>query len=343
MYVSVIVRSKDEADRLALTLAALAAQTVQPEVVVVNDGSTDHTARVLSAARSLLPLVRIDHPFPAGRAAASNAGAAVAKGDILLFLDGDALAHPDLVAHHLEVHRSGRDKVVRGETWHLRQTRLFLDPASGVPMPGEAGRVTRMSEAERRASLVTAEAIVHDFATIEARAQPAIYPGAGPRRLYEIEMDALRSAPRCPTLWAAASGQNLSVPRQAFLGAGGFDPRLDINEHRELALRLCRDGLSMAPAQGRSYHMTHRRGWRDPLADTGWMAHFLAAHPTPEVALLPVLWASLSDAPSVPEAARITSLPALAAAAARISPGLAAHRAVGEHLRLSQALEASPA
>ncbi len=69
MDVSVIVRSKDEADRLALTLAALAAQSVRPEVVVVNDGSTDHTAKVLSPARSMLPLVRIDHSRPTGRAA----------------------------------------------------------------------------------------------------------------------------------------------------------------------------------------------------------------------------------------------------------------------------------
>ena len=39
MSVSVIVRSKNEADRLRLTLTSLARQTVPAEVIVVNDGS----------------------------------------------------------------------------------------------------------------------------------------------------------------------------------------------------------------------------------------------------------------------------------------------------------------
>lgn len=343
MDASVIVRSKDEADRLRLTIASLCAQTIQAEVVVVNDGSSDHTGEVLSAAPAGLSLVRIDHPSALGRTAASNAGAAVASGDILLFMDGDALAAPDLVASHLELHQACSDRLARGDTWHLRQTRFFLDPASGAPMPEEAERVSRMSEAELRTSRITAEAIRDDFASVDARGQPGIYPGAGPRRLYGIEMEALRTAPHCPTLWAAACGQNLSVARETFLDAGGFDPAIDNNEHRELALRLSGQGVRLAPAPGRSYHMTHRRRWRDPLVDRGWMERFHHLHPIPSVALLTVLWASLSDAPTIPEAARITSLPALAEAAARIGSGLTPDEVVAEHLRLSAALEMSPA
>ena len=64
-----------------------------------------------------------------------------------------------------------------------------------------------------------------------------------------------------------------------------------------------------------SYHMTHRSGWRDPLQDTGWEAAFLGAHPIPEVALMPVFWASLSPQSPVPDAERILTLPALEAAA----------------------------
>ena len=343
MDVSVIVRSKDEADRLRLTIAALSVQTVPPEVVVVDDGSSDHTGQVLDAAGSLLPLVRIGNPRPQGRAAASNAGAAVASGDILLFLDGDVLAHPELIARHLELHRAHEGRVARGETWRLRQTRHFRDPANGTPMAGEEDRVARMSPSERRAAQVTLEAVLDDFPSLETRAQPAIYSGGGPRRLYEIEMDALYAAPHCPVLWAAASGHNLSVPREAFLSAGGFDPGLDINEHRELALRLCSLGLGVAPVAARSYHMTHRSGWRDPLADPAWLARFHRRHPIAAVALLPVLWSSLSDAPAFPERARVTSLPALAAAAARIPRGLSPERVLEEHLRLSADLEAEPA
>ena len=54
MRASVVVRSKDEADRLRLTLVSLACQSELPEVVVVNDGSSDHTEQVLDEMRSEL-------------------------------------------------------------------------------------------------------------------------------------------------------------------------------------------------------------------------------------------------------------------------------------------------
>jgi hypothetical protein len=99
------------------------------------------------------------------------------------------------------------------------------------------------------------------------------------------------------------------------LETGGFHPEITINEHRELALRLCRKGLHMTSTTGRSYHMIHRSGWRDPLEDLEWERIFYDAHPLPEVALLPFLWASLSDPPPFPAPACLRSLPELAEAA----------------------------
>lgn len=315
MRASVIIRSKDEADRLRLTLASLASQTEKPEVVVVNDGSSDHTKEVIADAAGGMDLAAIHHVVPSGRSAAANAGAARATGDILIFLDGDTLAAPDFVARHMDGHRSIPNLVVRGETWHLRCTRPFLNPETGTPRPGEESRVLRMSKDERTRSTVTREEIREDFGVVNSRAQPGIYPGFGPRRLLELEMHALNSSPNCTVLWAAASGSNQSVARPAFLAAGGFHPELSINEHRELALRLCKLGLRMAPTSARTYHMIHRSGWRDPLLDTAWEAIFFEAHPIAEVALLPFFWASLSDAAPFPAQACIRTLPELAAAA----------------------------
>ena len=318
MKVSVIIRSKDEADRLRLTLTSLACQTTAVQVVAVNDGSCDHTPEVMAeAARDGLDLVEVHHAVPAGRSAAANAGARHAAGDILIFLDGDTLAEPDFVAKHLARHREADNLVVRGETYHLRCTRPFLDPEKGTPRSGQEERVARMSPEERARALVTRNQIRNAFSEIDHRAQPGIYPGFGPRKLFDLEMAALRESWDCDVLWAAASGANQSLSRTAFLESGGFHPGISINEHRELALRLCRSGLRMAATDARSYHMTHRSGWRDPLEDLEWEGIFYDAHPEPAVALLPVFWQSISDHSPLPPAARILSLPELARQSAR--------------------------
>jgi GT2 family glycosyltransferase len=129
-------------------------------------------------------------------------------------------------------------------------------------------------------------------------------------------MHALRHHPDCTVLWAAACGSNLSVDRERFLSVGGFDEALTLNEHRELALRLSESGARMVPIEGaRSYHMTHRTGWRDPLQETRWEAVMYRAHPILAVKLLSVFWASLNPRCRIPPEARITSLPELEAAA----------------------------
>jgi glycosyltransferase involved in cell wall biosynthesis len=312
---SVVIRSKDEADRLRLTLASLAAQS-PADVVVVDDGSSDHTGAVIAEAAEAMPLTVVRHPSALGRCAASNAGAKAATGDIVLFLDGDTLAGPGCLARHLAAHAGAPGLVGRGETFHLRATRFLLDPEMASPRPGEEQRLARMPPAERDRLKVTRRHIAEDFAAIERRAEPGVYPGAGPRQLYELEIDALRRHPDCAVLWAASAGSNLSVRREAFLAAGGFDEDLDNNEHRELALRLCGVGQRMGFVEGaRTYHLTHRSGWRDPLVESGWERVFHQRHPIAAVRLLSVLWASLSAASPVPTEARITSLPALERAA----------------------------
>ena len=337
---SVIIRSKDEANRLRLTLASLARQTEPAEVVVVNDGSSDHTDAVIEEARSHLDLVHVTNASAQGRSRASNIGARRASGEILIFLDGDTLAAPDLVQSHLEVHRAGTGRIVRGSTYHLRCTRFFDDPATGTARAGEEARVARMGPGEIARSVVTVERVRNEFDAIDNRAQPGIYPGAGPRRIFELEMGALHAREVPDILWVAASGANQSVPRDAFLACGGFHPDISINEHRELALRLFKEGLSMWPCTGRSYHLTHRTGWRDPLQDKDWEDVFFELHPIPDVALLSVFWDSINEQTSLPPAARIHSLPELAAAAQRCRGAVGREMIRQRHMELSLAAPA---
>jgi GT2 family glycosyltransferase len=319
MSISVVIRSKDEAGRLRLTLASLARQSVRAEVVVVDDGSSDHTPQVIAEARRTMAVTAIRHETPRGRAAAANAGAQAATGDVLVFLDGDTLAGPDFVAAHAAAHARDRHLCGRGETFHIRQTRLLLDPETASPQPGQAERLARRPAAELEAMKVTRQQIADDFGAIERRASPGVYPGAGPRALYELEIAALRDHPDCTALWVAASGSNQSVRRDAFLSQGGFDETLGhIIDHRELPLRLCQAGCHMGFVPGaRSYHLIHRGGWAgaDPLKQQRWEETLYRRHRLPVVKLLVILWASLAEPSPVPPEARILSLPALERAA----------------------------
>jgi glycosyltransferase involved in cell wall biosynthesis len=305
---SIVIISRNEAPRLRLALASLAAQDaigVMCETIVVDDGSEDGTADVLAEAREKLRPRVIVHARNAGRSAARNAGAAAARGARLLFLDGDVLAAPNLALAHAAI--AGR-RMGRGETFHLRCTRFFFDPEACTPLAGQEERVKRMG-ADLTPFRVTRAQIEVSFGEIESRGEPGIYPGAGPRRVYELEMRALRASPQPSVAWMAASGHNFSVPRREFLDEGGFDERLSMNEHRELAFRLNERGLRMLAVPARSYHMTHRPGWRDPVLDgSDWERPFFERHPTLSVKLMSIFWRSLADDVHIPAEARICSL-----------------------------------
>jgi glycosyltransferase involved in cell wall biosynthesis len=310
---SVIVITHNESARLALTLAGLEAAPPDTEIVVVDDGSSDGTAAVIERAAARRPIVVVSHQSARGRSAARNAGAAVANGDLLVFVDGDVVVAPDLVARHEAAYAAAPDTLGRGEQYHLRCTRFFLDPRTGTPMPGQEERVARRGDLAKQ--LVTEDQIRADFTWIARRAEVGLYPGAGPRRLAEVELAGLRAGSRIG--WVAASGHNFSVPRARFDAVGGYDPELTMNEHRELALRLVQRGGKVRVVDGaRSYHLTHRSGWRDPLEERAWERRFWAKHPIPAVALLAVFWRSLAEDPRLPPAARLVDLAEFEAAAA---------------------------
>ncbi len=91
---TVIVAARNEERHIAECLRSLGAQTWSPlEIIVVDDGSTDHTADVVRGFRGVR-LIRQPHR---GKAPAVNRAAAVAGGDALVFVDGDLVLEPDYV------------------------------------------------------------------------------------------------------------------------------------------------------------------------------------------------------------------------------------------------------
>jgi hypothetical protein len=99
--ISVIIPVYQSRESLAHCLQFLAASTSTPhEIIVVDDGSTDAASEL--ARRTGAAVIRIPDG-PRGPAVARNRGAAVASGDVLLFLDADVAVHPTTVERIAEV------------------------------------------------------------------------------------------------------------------------------------------------------------------------------------------------------------------------------------------------
>jgi glycosyltransferase involved in cell wall biosynthesis len=85
------------------------------EVVLVDDGSTDGTPRVIERARerATCAFTAIAQPN-AGLARARNAGIARAGGERIVFIDDDVLPLPNFVEEHLRAAERHRGEIVRG-------------------------------------------------------------------------------------------------------------------------------------------------------------------------------------------------------------------------------------
>jgi GT2 family glycosyltransferase len=95
MPVSIIIPTFNGASRIGNCLEALVKHTAgyDPEILVVNDGSTDNTLSVVAR----YPHVRLISQANAGPAAARNRGANEANGSIILFTDDDCVVTPNWI------------------------------------------------------------------------------------------------------------------------------------------------------------------------------------------------------------------------------------------------------
>ncbi len=91
--VSIIIPTYNQSEFLAEAIESVVGQTYQPiELIVVDDGSTDQTPMVIEKYPGRLVAM---HQQNSGAAAARNLGASKAKGDYLVFLDGDDKLDPN--------------------------------------------------------------------------------------------------------------------------------------------------------------------------------------------------------------------------------------------------------
>ena len=110
---SVIIPTYNRADILSKCLGALSRQNYLFngfEVIVSDDGSSDHTAELVSTVTSAAPfsLIYLRQSNKSANAA-RNRAIEISRGEILLFLNDDTIAEPDMLSEHIRTHEEYQD------------------------------------------------------------------------------------------------------------------------------------------------------------------------------------------------------------------------------------------
>jgi glycosyltransferase involved in cell wall biosynthesis len=161
LEVSVVIPTKDRWPVLSTSAlaSALGQESVEHEVVVVDDGSIDETHTELGKLDpTRLKVIR--HRVPSGVAHARNAGIAAASGEWIAFLDDDDLWAPHKLRSQLDAAKAaGASFAYSGAAW-LDEDRRFIRALSPPPPEGLVLRLLRWNELWAGCSNVVARADV---------------------------------------------------------------------------------------------------------------------------------------------------------------------------------------
>jgi glycosyltransferase involved in cell wall biosynthesis len=213
---SVVIPSYNSADVLNLTLQALYMQLhgdrVEAEVVVVDDGSTDHTRSVATQYEDRPDFTYVYRARDArsSRARARNLGSSRATRSTLLFLDAGVLPGPGLLARIVSAARAKPSIAV------CRILGAFTSTTRKVTVENYVQLLARNSEHPQW------QDVREPYVEVYRRAPSAL-----------------------PAPWLLAWSGALAVPRSDFKSIEGFDEDyLGWGvEDVDLAARLCRRGL----------------------------------------------------------------------------------------------------
>lgn len=228
---SVILTTYNKPQDLVRSLEGFRAQTFRDfELLVCDDGSGPATREVVEGFAASVPFEVIhcwqeDTGFRA--AASRNNGVRAARGDTLVFTDGDCVPFPDYLAQYAQARRPGR--FLAGERYLLS--------------PEEADAVTLEA--------ITSGAAFRAPPTREVRRVRRIRRNDG---IYGV----LRIKPERPRLMTC----NCSVPRQRVLDINGLDERYEGwgMEDEDLRRRLVAQGARPGSVIGTAncLHLWHQ-------------------------------------------------------------------------------------
>jgi N-acetylglucosaminyl-diphospho-decaprenol L-rhamnosyltransferase len=231
---SIVVVSHDSGALLLAGVAAALAQQAPVEVIVIDNASLDGSPEALPPDARLRVLRNPDNP---GFGAACNQGAALARGDALLFLNPDCALPREAVTTLRARLADDPDLGVLGAQ---------LLNADGTPQAAARRRTPTPTRALRRALGL-------------ARDDLEMAPSAGSTPLEFVD---------------AISGALMLLPRRVFDALGGFDPGYRLHcEDLDLCRRALQAGHRVAIATGvRVLHLKGTSSRRRPVW-VEWQKH----------------------------------------------------------------------
>lgn len=231
--VSVIIPVYNQADSLRIVLEFFKYQTYphdRYEIIIVNDGSTEEGLSPVNENLWPQPRCRVRwvHQENKGRAAARNAGVAVAEGKYLIFCDADRFPCRDFVKMHMEAVTGHENTAVIGCPWDYFGNKNKLCHTDEISWP-DIVKYSRKPQYYVKISNIFNEEGLTDSSIA----------------------------------WASFLVGNSCVNKSEFIEAGGFDPEFNFwgFEHFELGLRLQNKGIRLlnCPDIG-NFHIPHARG-----------------------------------------------------------------------------------
>lgn len=91
--ISIVIPAQNEEGAIGEVVRAAAEVPLEKEIIVVDDGSRDGTARIAEEAGARV----IRHPHAAGNGAAIKTGIRNVRGDVIVFMDGDGQHDPSRI------------------------------------------------------------------------------------------------------------------------------------------------------------------------------------------------------------------------------------------------------
>jgi glycosyltransferase involved in cell wall biosynthesis len=244
----VIIPTYNRARLLSFTLESLVNQTLPKEkfqVIVADDGSSDHTCEIVNEYSSRLNLEYVYQEDKGYRpASARNLGIKACRAHICLFADSSILLAKDALEKHIRFHNKTGYKnaaigYIYGFTYEEDPRNLMLeviDPQN-------------VSESIR---ILSATPVFHDVRNSH----------------YLKYNDQIR---HLPAPWVYFWTSHVSVPRQKLLDINGFDENYDGRwgvEDQDLGYRLYKDGVGIYLLRAaESIHYPHSYNAKQKLED----------------------------------------------------------------------------